>query len=138
MKERKIMAKLTYSLWFKDCAADAVNMYADLFEEACITGRTVLPDTPSGDVEIFTGAFSLVIECDNQSEIDGYWEILSQVPEAEACGWCQDHFGITWQIVPEKLTKTTMTASRETLKQMQEVYYPMKKFIMADLEEFLD
>ncbi|HSK69065.1 MAG TPA: VOC family protein [Candidatus Limnocylindria bacterium] len=45
-------------------------------------------------------AFSLLIECDSQEEIDYYWDRLSHVPESEACGWCKDRFGVSWQIVP--------------------------------------
>ena len=51
----------------------------------------------------FTPGVSLMVECDDQAEIDYLWEALSAVPEAEACGWCIDQFGLSWQIVPRDI-----------------------------------
>jgi predicted 3-demethylubiquinone-9 3-methyltransferase (glyoxalase superfamily) len=48
----------------------------------------------------FSEAISFVISCKDQEEIDYYWEKLSNVPEAEQCGWCKDRFGLSWQVVP--------------------------------------
>ena len=51
----------------------------------------------------FNEAISFAIACENQNEIDYYWEKLSSVPEAEQCGWCKDRFGLSWQVVPKDL-----------------------------------
>ncbi len=51
----------------------------------------------------FTCGVSLLVECADQDELDRYWEQLSSVPEAEACGWCADRFGLSWQLVPANL-----------------------------------
>lgn len=48
----------------------------------------------------FNEAISMTMECENQDEIDYYWEKLSHVDEAEPCGWAKDRFGLSWQIVP--------------------------------------
>ncbi|WP_312397874.1 VOC family protein [Kocuria sp.] len=48
----------------------------------------------------FTPGVSLMVNCNDQDEIDRFWEALSAVPEAEQCGWCTDQFGVSWQIVP--------------------------------------
>lgn len=48
-------------------------------------------------------AVSFAVACEDQSEIDYYWEKLSKVPEAEQCGWCKDQFGLSWQIVPKNM-----------------------------------
>lgn len=48
----------------------------------------------------FNEAISFVISCQDQAEIDYYWEKLSAVPEAEQCGWCKDKFGMSWQVTP--------------------------------------
>lgn len=48
----------------------------------------------------FTPGLSLMVGCEDQAEIDKYWEVLSTVPEAEQCGWCQDAYGVSWQVVP--------------------------------------
>jgi predicted 3-demethylubiquinone-9 3-methyltransferase (glyoxalase superfamily) len=51
----------------------------------------------------FTEAVSFAIACEDQTEIDYYWEKLSSVPEAEQCGWCKDRFGLSWQVVPKHM-----------------------------------
>ncbi|MGV8858059.1 VOC family protein [Rhodoglobus sp.] len=51
----------------------------------------------------FTEAVSFVVPCSDQTEIDRYWAALSAVPEAEACGWCKDQFGVSWQITPDNM-----------------------------------
>lgn len=51
----------------------------------------------------FNEAVSFSIPCEDQKEIDYYWEKLSSVPESEQCGWCKDKYGLSWQIVPENM-----------------------------------
>jgi predicted 3-demethylubiquinone-9 3-methyltransferase (glyoxalase superfamily) len=51
----------------------------------------------------FNEAISFAIACEDQNEIDYYWEKLSSVPEAEQCGWCKDQFGLSWQVVPKHM-----------------------------------
>jgi predicted 3-demethylubiquinone-9 3-methyltransferase (glyoxalase superfamily) len=46
---------------------------------------------------------SFVINCQDQKELDYFWEKLSAVPESEVCGWCKDKFGLSWQIVPQNM-----------------------------------
>ena len=53
----------------------------------------------------FTEGVSLVVECAGQEEIDRLWNRLSYVSEAEACGWCKDQFGVSWQIVPHNIAE---------------------------------
>lgn len=51
----------------------------------------------------FNESVSFSVPCDDQDEIDYYWEKLSSVPESEQCGWCKDKYGLSWQIVPENM-----------------------------------
>jgi predicted 3-demethylubiquinone-9 3-methyltransferase (glyoxalase superfamily) len=51
----------------------------------------------------FSEAVSFAIACEDQAEIDYYWEKLSTVPESEQCGWCKDQFGLSWQVVPKNM-----------------------------------
>jgi predicted 3-demethylubiquinone-9 3-methyltransferase (glyoxalase superfamily) len=51
----------------------------------------------------FNEAISFAIACEDQDQIDYYWEKLSSVPEAEQCGWCKDRFGLSWQVVPKHM-----------------------------------
>jgi predicted 3-demethylubiquinone-9 3-methyltransferase (glyoxalase superfamily) len=51
----------------------------------------------------FTEAVSFAITCDDQKEIDYFWEKLSSVPESAQCGWCKDAYGLSWQVVPKNM-----------------------------------
>lgn len=62
----------------------------------------------------FTPAVSLMVLCEDQAEIDRYWEALSAVPEAEQCGWCTDKFGVSWQVVPAHLATLMLTPASFT------------------------
>ena len=55
----------------------------------------------------FSAAVSFMVPCKDQAEIDYYWERLSAVPEAEQCGWCQDKYGLSWQIIPANWAELT-------------------------------
>jgi predicted 3-demethylubiquinone-9 3-methyltransferase (glyoxalase superfamily) len=62
-----------------------------------------------GPVFKFTEAVSFVITCEDQEEIDYYWENLSAVPESEQCGWLKDKYGVSWQVVPKDLDELIKT-----------------------------
>ena len=51
----------------------------------------------------FNESVSFSIPCEDQNEIDYYWEKLSHVPESEQCGWCKDKYGLSWQVVPTNM-----------------------------------
>lgn len=53
----------------------------------------------------FNEAISFSIACQDQTEIDYFWEKLSAVPEAEQCGWCKDKYGLSWQVVPANIAE---------------------------------
>lgn len=53
----------------------------------------------------FNESVSFMIPCQDQAEIDYYWERLSKIPESEQCGWCKDQYGLSWQIVPENMAE---------------------------------
>lgn len=82
----------------------------------------------------FNEATSLMIECENQEEIDTYWEKLSAVPDAEACGWLKDRYGVSWQIVPTAMNRMLREGTPEQLERVTAAYMQMKKFNIAELE----
>lgn len=74
----------------------------------------------------FNEAVSFSVPCEDQKEIDYYWEKLSDVPESEQCGWCKDKYGLSWQIVPKNMDEL-MNKSDAFAKLMQ-----MHKIVIAD------
>ena len=74
----------------------------------------------------FSEAISFAVFCEDQAEIDYFWEKLSSVPELEQCGWCKDKFGLSWQIVPKNMDEL-MSRPGAYAKMMQ-----MKKLVIAD------
>ena len=146
------MQKITPFFWFEDKAGEAAKYYTSVFPDSKILSESVMKDTPSGTVEIyeillseqkftlmsagplakFNEAISFIIDCKDQKEVDYFWEKLSAVPESEACGWCKDKFGVSWQIVPRKMTE--LLAQDKTGK-VQQAMLKMKKIDINKLEK---
>ena len=82
----------------------------------------------------FNEAISLLVYCDNQEEIDRYWDALSAVPEAEQCGWLKDRYGLSWQIVPANMDEMLQAGSTEQVARVTKAFLAMKKFDLAELE----
>lgn len=124
------MQKITPFLWFNDQAEEAANFYVSLFkngkvkniarygkEGADVSGRaqgsvmTVNFELEGqefialngGSIFSFTPAISFIINCENQQEIDHFWEKLSEGGEESRCGWLKDRYGVSWQVVPTAL-----------------------------------
>lgn len=152
------MAKLqiTPFLWYEKNAKQAAKFYVSVFGKGSrVKSVTTMRDTPSGTVEVvevqllgqeftlmaagpfekFTAATSFVVHCKTQAEIDRYWTRLSAHPEAEACGWLKDKYGVTWQIVPTILQEMLADKDRAKAKRVQEAFLPMKKFDIAKLKK---
>lgn len=74
----------------------------------------------------FNESVSFSIPCEDQEEIDYYWEKLSKVKESEQCGWCKDQYGLSWQVVPKNMDEL-MKRPNAFAKMME-----MHKLIIAD------
>ena len=83
----------------------------------------------------FNEAFSLIVNCKDQQEIDYFWDRLSAVPEAEQCGWIKDKFGVSWQIVPENMDEVLFNGSKDEIRRVTEAFLKMKKFDLIALEK---
>ena len=83
----------------------------------------------------FNEAISFMVYCEDQKEIDYYWQKLSAVPEAEQCGWLKDQFGVSWQIVPIAMDEMMASGTREQIDRLTQALLPMKKLMIADLEK---
>jgi predicted 3-demethylubiquinone-9 3-methyltransferase (glyoxalase superfamily) len=148
------MQRITPFLWFDKEAAEAATFYTSIFKDSKIKNSTTLHNTSSGTVEIvavelfgqeftlmsagplfkFNEAISFVVHCDNQNEIDYYWEKLSAVPQAEQCGWLKDKYGVSWQIVPTAMEEMLRDKDAQKVARMTEAFLKMKKFDIKALE----
>jgi predicted 3-demethylubiquinone-9 3-methyltransferase (glyoxalase superfamily) len=151
-----IQQKITPFLWFHDKAQEAAQFYTSVFKDSAIhntTYYTAGAPLPEGSVMTvafrlegqefvalnggpaftFSPAVSFVINCQNQEEIDYYWEKLSADPAREQCGWLQDKFGVSWQVVPVMLPQLLKGESQEQSKQIMQALLKMKKLVIADL-----
>lgn len=94
----------------------------------------VAMDHGAGGDEAFNEAFSFMVLCRDQAEIDYFWEKLSAVPEAEQCGWLKDPFGLSWQIVPADMGDVLASLSGDAKKRYTEAFLRMKKLDIFALE----
>lgn len=83
----------------------------------------------------FNEAVSFIVRCDNQQEIDYYWEKLSAVPEAEQCGWLKDKYGVSWQIVPKEMDEMMGKGTPEQIDRLTKAFLPMKKLTLTELKK---
>ena len=95
----------------------------------------VMMDHGYGGEAIFNEAISFMIQCEDQKEIDYYWEKLSFVTQAEACGWVKDQFGLSWQIIPKILSELLSNGTEQELERVMKAFMEMKKFDIAALEK---
>lgn len=82
----------------------------------------------------FNEAISFMIACDDQEEIDYYWEKLSAFPEAEQCGWLKDKFGLSWQITSAEMETMMREGSQEQVDRITQAFLPMKKIDIAAIK----
>ncbi len=135
------MQKITPFLWFDNQAEEAAKFYVSIFKNSKITNVSRYGEVgpgPKGSVMTvsfqldgqefialnggpqfkFTPAISLLINCKTQKEIDELWRKLSEGGATQKCGWLQDKYGLSWQIIPERLGELVQdpNAMKEMLK----------------------
>ena len=152
------MQKITPFLWYATEAEEAASFYASIFPDSRVKRVVSMPsESPSGppgsvkvvDFELFGQPFvamtagkldpfnhavSFVVNCDNQAELDRYWNALLKDGEAEQCGWLKDRFGLSWQIVPAVLTEMMNDPDRAKAKRATDAMLKMVKINIAALQ----
>lgn len=83
----------------------------------------------------FNEAFSFIVNCKDQNEIDYFWDRLSSVPEAEQCGWVKDKYGVSWQIVPDNIDEFMSNGSKDEIQKVQQALLKMKKIDINALDK---
>lgn len=86
----------------------------------------------------FNEAISLCVDCQSQEEVDYYWDKLSAVSEAEACGWLKDKYGLSWQIVPKQLGELMSDPNSESSARVLAAMMQMKKLDIQQLQTAAD
>ena len=83
----------------------------------------------------FSPAISFVVNCETQEEVDELWERLSQGGAKQQCGWLQDKFGVSWQIVPTALAKLMSDPNREKTSRVMQALMQMTKIEIKGLQQ---
>ncbi len=91
-----------------------------------------------GPVFKFNEAVSFYVECEDQAEVDYFWERLSAVPDSEQCGWLKDKFGLSWQIIPRQLGELLGAPNKKKSLAATNAMLKMKKIVIADLQKAFD
>lgn len=83
----------------------------------------------------FTPAFSFLVNCRDQEEVDRFWDKLSEKGRKGQCGWLEDSYGISWQIVPEALEQMMSDADPEKSARVRKAVLKMNKLDLEELSE---
>jgi predicted 3-demethylubiquinone-9 3-methyltransferase (glyoxalase superfamily) len=150
--------KITPFLWFNDQAEEAVNFYISLFKNSRIVSLSRYGDAgpgPKGSVmsvtfELegqpfyalnggphfsFTPAISLFVNCESQAEVDELWDKLAAGGRKDRCGWLQDKYGLSWQIVPSVLGKLLGDKNPAKSSGVMKAMLQMDKLDIARLQQ---
>lgn len=151
--------KIVPHLWYTREAEEAARFYASIFPDSRVDSVTDVPaETPSGPagsvkvveftlmgqpfqaisagpLDPFNHAISFVVECDDQAELDRYWDALANGGTIEECGWVRDRYGLCWQVVPRVLGERMKDPDRAAAKRVTEAMLKMKKLDVAKLEQ---
>lgn len=153
-------AKIFTHLWYAQEAEEAAQFYAAIFPDSRVDRVWALPsDSPSGpagSVKVvdftlrgqrfqamsagphhdFNDAMSIVVLCDDQAELDRYWDALLQGGgKPQACGWLIDRFGVRWQVVPAALDEMMHQGDASRSAKVAEALLKMVKLDIAALEQ---
>ena len=155
------MQKISPFLWFDNQAEEAASFYVSLFDDAEITNVARYPEgTPDlggkamtvnfqlegqeytalngGPQFTFTEAISLVVHCKDQDEVDFFWSQLTEGGEESQCGWLKDRFGLSWQIVPDRLGELLGDPDSARSQAAMQAMLQMSKIEIKTLEDAAD
>lgn len=156
------MQKITPFLWFNDKAEEAANFYISVFKNSKIKniarydkegpktagrpeGTVMTVEFEIGGLQFvalnggpafkFSPAISFLINCESQEEVDELWEKLSEGGSKNQCGWLDDKFGVSWQVVPIELGKLLSDPDPEKAQRVMQAMLQMKKIDIEGLRK---
>ena len=153
--------KIIPNLWFDTEAEEAAEFYTSVFKDGRVLNKTHYTEgapreagmVMTVDWEVngmrFTGinggpdfdfneSVSFLIDCEDQDEVDYYWDRLSEGGKQIQCGWLTDRFGLAWQVVPAGMDELFADADPERAKRAMEAMLQMKKLDIAELRRAAD
>ena len=156
----ELVQKIVPFLWFNDNAEEAMNLYVSVFKNSKVLNVTRYGDAgpgPKGTVMSakfqlegqdfyalnggphyqFTPAISLFVSCNTQEEVDDLWQKLSD-GKYEQCGWLQDKFGLSWQIIPAILGEMLGDKDPKKSQSVMQAMMQMKKIDIQGLQDAYD
>lgn len=151
------MQRITPFLWFDTQAEEAMNFYVSIFKNSKVltvnrygdagpgpkgtvmTANFLLDGQEfvalnGGPVYQITPAVSFVVNCETQEEVDAYWEQLTAGGQEIQCGWLQDKFGVSWQVVPKALVSLLSDPDAAKAQRVMAAMMKMKKIDIPALQ----
>ncbi|MEA2764612.1 MAG: hypothetical protein QOK07_1016 [Gemmatimonadaceae bacterium] len=152
------MQKITPFLWFDGNAEEAMNFYVSVFKNSKVVSLrrygkagpgpegTVMTGTfqiegqeffvlNGGPQYKFTPAISLFVNCETQQEVDELWDKLSAGGRKDRCGWLQDKYGLSWQIIPSDLGKLLGDKDPKKANSVMQAMLQMDKIDIRKLKD---
>jgi predicted 3-demethylubiquinone-9 3-methyltransferase (glyoxalase superfamily) len=150
--------RITPFLWFNDNAEEAVTLYTSIFKNSRIESIQRYGEAgpgPKGQVMAltfqlegqrfmalnggphysFTPAISLFVDCNTQEEVDALWNKLSEGGQKNRCGWLQDKYGLSWQIIPKALGKLMSDPDASKSNRVMQAMLKMEKIEIEGLQK---
>lgn len=145
------MQKISPFLWFDQQAEEAAKFYVSIFKDSRILNLMPGPEGKVLGVNFelegqnfkalnggpqfkFTPAISLFVNCETQAEVDELWEKLSAGGKAGRCGWLEDKYGLSWQIIPKQLGELLGSKDREKAGRAMQAMMQMDKIDIETLK----
>jgi predicted 3-demethylubiquinone-9 3-methyltransferase (glyoxalase superfamily) len=152
------MQKITPFLWFDGKAEEAANFYTSIFKNSKIGSISRYGEEgpgPKGAVMAatfqldgqefialnggpeftFSPAISFFVNCETQEELDEIWEKLCEGGKKNRCGWLQDKFGVSWQVIPTALGKLMSDPDPKKSGRVMRAMLQMEKIDIRGLQQ---
>jgi len=143
------MQKIVPFLWFDGKAEEAAKFYVSIFKNSKVLSATPMSVTfqlegqafyalNGGPQYKFTPAISLFVNCETQAEVDDLWNKLAAGGRIDQCGWLQDKYGLSWQIIPTALGRMLQDKDPTKAKRVMDAMLKMQKIDIAGLQRAYD
>jgi predicted 3-demethylubiquinone-9 3-methyltransferase (glyoxalase superfamily) len=149
------MQKIVPFLWFDGKAEEAARFYVSIFQNSKLLSATPGPDGTvmavtfqlegqtfyalnGGPQYKFTPAISLYVNCETQAEVDELWNTLSAGGREDQCGWLQDRYGLSWQVIPTALPRLLGDKDPGKAHAAMQAMLHMRKIDIQGLQQAFD